>query len=260
MRRYLRLWYRLTINSVQRQLYSRFGAILFLLGKVLRFVFFLGFLVLLVGKTRVLSGYTVWQVVFFFLTYNFLDTLAQLLYRDVYRFRQKVVSGDLDLDLAKPTSVLFRSLTGGTDLLDFFMLVPYLGGIMFVATKLEEINVSNILTYMVLLGSGFLIATAFHIGVLALGVITTEIDHAIMIYRDLTQMGRVPVDIYNEVLRGIITFIIPVGIMMTWPAKALMGLLSLQGVLIAILFATIFFWLSLQLWKYSLTKYSSASS
>lgn len=260
MLRYVKLWYRLTINSVQRQLYSRFGAALFLLGKILRFLFFLGFLVLLVRQTRVLSGYTVWQVAFFFLTFNFLDTLAQLLYRDVYRFRPKVVSGDLDLDLVKPTSVLFRSLTGGTDILDFVMLIPYIGGLALIAAKLEEVVLTNVLTYIALLGAGLLIATAFHIGVLALGVITTEIDHAIMIYRDLTQMGRVPVDIYNEVLRGIITFIIPVGIMMTWPAKALMGLLSLQGMLIAIMFATIFFWLSLQLWKYSLTKYSSASS
>lgn len=260
MIRYIKLWYCLTINSIQRQLYSRFGAILFLLGKALRFVFFLGFLVLLFSRTKVLTGYTAWQVSFFYLTFNILDTLTQLLYRDVYRFRHKVVSGDLDLDLVKPTSVLFRSLTGGTDILDFVLLIPYIGGLALITTKLGDIALTNFLTYIALLGAGLLIATAFHIGVLALGVITTEIDHAIMIYRDLTQMGRVPVDIYNEVLRGIITFVIPVGIMMTWPAKALMGLLSLQGVLIAILFATIFFWLSLKLWEYSLTKYSSASS
>lgn len=151
-------------------------------------------------------------------------------------------------------------LTGGTDVLDLFMLIPYMGGIIVVAARLGEITIINILTYILLLGTGFIIATSFHIGVLALGVITTEIDHAIMIYRDITQMGRVPVDIYNELLRGIITFIVPVGIMMTWPAKALMGLLAVRGIVIAILFAIMFFWLSLQLWRYSLTRYSSASS
>lgn len=52
-----------------------------ILPKNIFFVFFLIFLLLLVGKTRVLGGYTIWQVVFFFLTFNFLDTLTQLLYR-----------------------------------------------------------------------------------------------------------------------------------------------------------------------------------
>lgn len=260
MKRYIILWYRMTINSVQRQLFSRFGAGLFLLGKTVRFLFFLGFLLVLVGRTQVLEGYSVWQVVFFFLTYNFIDTLTQLLYRDVYRFRHKVVSGNLDLDLVKPTSVLFRSLTGGADILDLFMLIPYLAGVVFVATKLGDITIQSIFLYVLLLSAGFLIATAFHIGVLALGVLTTEIDHAIMIYRDITQMGRVPIDIYNEVLRGILTFVIPVGVMMTWPAKALMGLLSLQGVIFSIGFTALFLFFSLYLWRYSLTKYSSASS
>jgi len=238
-------------------MYSRY---LFLLGKILRFTIFLLFLFVLVGRTRVLGEYTIWQVVFFFLTFNFIDTITQLLYRDVYRFRPKIVNGDFDLDLVKPTSVLFRSLVGGADILDLFMLIPYIGGIVFVATKLIGITFFTVFTYIVLLFVGFIIATAFHIGVLALGIMTTEIDHSIMIYRDLTQMGRVPVDIYSDLLRGIITFIIPVGIMMTFPAKALMGLLSFWGAVFSFVFGVSFFYLSLCIWDYSLTKYSSASS
>jgi len=40
---------------------------------------------------------------------------AQLLFRDVYRFRPKVVSGDFDLILVKPINPLFRVLLGGAD-------------------------------------------------------------------------------------------------------------------------------------------------
>lgn len=260
MFRYIRLWYRLAISSVQRQFFSRFGAALFILGKTLRFFIFLVFLLVLVGRTNTLAGFTVWQVVFFYLTFNFIDTLTQLLYREVYRFRWKIVRGDFDLDLVKPSNVLFRVLTGGADVLDLFMLIPFTIGLVFAAGKLSGITLAGIFLYIILLFCGFIIATAFHIGVLALGVITTEIDHAIMIYRDLTQMGRVPVDIYNEILRAIITFIIPVGIMMTWPAKALMGLLSIQSAVAAFLLSVFFFMLSIFLWKYALTKYSSASS
>src|SRR5438874_1581239 len=82
----------------------------------------------------------------------------------------------------------------------------------------------------------FLIALGFHIFVLATGILSTAVDNTVMLYRDLTQMGRLPIEVYQEPLRGFITFIIPVGIMMTYPGQALLGLLSLQGIIIALVF------------------------
>ena len=108
--------------------------------------------------------------------------------------------------------------------------------------------------------NGLVIATGFHILVLALAIMTTEVDHAIMIYRDLTSMGRVPVDIYQEPLRGIITFVIPIGIMMTFPAKALFGLLTPGMVALAVIVGVGFLVVCLRLWRFALTQYASASS
>jgi ABC-2 type transport system permease protein len=90
--------------------------------------------------------------------------------------------------------------------------------------------------------------------------VTTEIDHAVMIYRDLTSMGRVPVDIYKEPLRSVITFAIPVGIMMTFPAKAFLGMLSWQFIVLSLVLGLLFFVLSLRIWHYALSRYASASS
>lgn len=260
MRKYLKVWFLLTVNSFSTALFSRFGAGLFLLGKILRFLFFLGFLVILVSQTKVLAGYTIYQVVFFFLTFNLIDTLAQLFFREVYRFRPKVVRGDFDLDLVKPFSPLFKALAGGADPLDLFLLIPHLGILLFVVNKLSINSPLFIFLFLGLLFNSFLIATGFHIVVLSLGILTTEVDHAIMIYRDLTQMGRIPVDIYQQPVRALLTFLVPVGIMMTFPAKALMGLLSISGVIVSFIFGLGFFFFSLFIWRYSLTQYSSASS
>lgn len=260
MRKYLKIWSLLTINSFSTALFSRLGAILFLLGKILRFLFFLGFLIVLVSQTKVLAGYTTYQVIFFFLTFNLIDSLAQLFFREVYRFRPKVVRGDFDLDLVKPFNPLFKALAGGADPLDLFMLLPYLGTLLFVANKLSINSALFIFLFLGLLFNSFLIATGFHILVLSLGILTTEVDHSIMIYRDLTQMGRIPIDIYQQPVRAILTFIVPVGIMMTFPAKALMGLLSVSGVIVSFIFGLGFFFFSLFIWRYSLTQYASASS
>lgn len=258
--RYFHLWRKLTVNSFLIALSSRFGAFLFLLGKILRFIFFTIFLLALFSRIGELAGYSSLQVIFFFLTFNLVDTTAQLFFREVYRFRQLVVSGDFDLVLTKPMNPLFRALTGGADPLDLLMFIPYLGTLVYVAWQLGNLSILNVGLYILLLINAFLIATGFHILVLALAVVTTEIDHAIMIYRDLTSMGRVPVDIYREPLKSIITFAIPVGVMMTFPAKAFLGLLSPLGILTSFVLGSLFLVLSLCVWRFALTKYASASS
>ncbi len=233
---------------------------LFLVGKLLRFIFFGVFLIVLFSKTQFIANYTLMQGLFFFLTFNLIETATQLFFREVYRFRQLVVSGDFDLVLVKPMNPLFRALAGGADPLDLLMLIPYVWALIFVGGNIGNLTVSGVMVYGVLLVNGFLIATGFHILVLALAIVTTEIDHAIMIYRDVTSMGRLPIDIYREPLKSFLTFVIPVGVMMTFPAKALFGLLSPGFIAISLLVGGLFFLFSVRIWKYALTKYASASS
>ncbi|KKU95804.1 MAG: hypothetical protein UY27_C0008G0007 [Candidatus Gottesmanbacteria bacterium GW2011_GWA1_48_13] len=258
--KYIHLWTKLTVNSFLVSLTSRLSAILFFIGKLLRFVFFGVFLIVLFSKTQGIADYTLMQGIFFFLTFNLIDTATQLFFREVYRFRQLVVSGDFDLVLIKPMNPLFRALVGGADPLDLLMLIPYVWALIFVGRRVGDITVTNATIYGLLLANGFIIATGFHILVLALAIVTTEIDHAIMIYRDVTSMGRLPIDIYREPLRSILTFVVPVGVMMTFPAKALFGFLSPGLIAMSLLVGGLFFLLSIRVWKYALTKYASASS
>lgn len=259
MKRIFFLWLKYTLNSFSSAVYSRFGAGLFLFAKILRFLLFFVFLFILQKNTKALIDYSVNQIIFFYLVFNLIDTLTQLLFREVYRFRQKVVRGDFDLDLVQPVNPLFKALAGGADLLDLFLLLPNIFLLFLFGLKLTFTPISLFL-FLLLFLNGFLIATSFHIIVLSLGVLTTEVDHAIMIYRDLTNVGRVPIDIYQEPIRSFFTFIIPVGIMVTFPPKALFNLLSTPLILISLVFGAVFFFLSLFLWRHSLTQYSSASS
>jgi ABC-2 type transport system permease protein len=214
----------------------------------------------LVTKTKALAGYNFWQVLLFYLTFNFIDSATQMFFRDVYRFRQHVVSGSFDFILLKPVHPLFRILFGGADILDLIMLVPFALFLIFVATKVGGISFINIVWYILLLGNAFLIATAFHIFVISLAVLTTEIDHAIMMYRDFTGMGKFPIHIYAQPLRALVTFIIPVGVMMTYPVDALLGILSAWGTISAFFIGGGMFFISIYIWKLSVKRYTSASS
>ena len=257
--KYIKIWWLMSKNSFVSVFYTKIALSIFLIGKILRFSFFLFFIYFLVTGSEKLAGYTVKQTIFFFLTFNLVDIFSQFLYREVYRFRPLIVSGNFDLVLVKPVDALFRSLMGGADVIDLITIPPLIAAVIYVGGSLIP-SVLHITYYILLLINGFLIVTAFHIAVLALGIITLEIDHTIMIYRDLTSLGRLPVDIYNEPLRSIITYLIPVGIMVTLPAKALMGFVSPLGILTSFAIGIGSILISLRFWNFALKKYTSASS
>src|SRR3989337_3220034 len=259
MAKYFKMWWLMSKNAFISMLANRLGASVFMFGKLLRFGFFLVFIIFLLKGTNTLAGYNLNQTLFFFLTFNLIDVVTEFLCREVYRFRPLVVSGSFDLVLTKPVNALFRSLMGGADILDFMTIPPLILAIYFLGRSLNPTTV-QVLLYLFLLINGLVIATAFHIAVLSLGIITLAIDHTIMIYRDLTNLGRFPIDIYREPLKGLLTYLIPVGIMITLPAKALMGLVSPGGIVVSFVLGVVSLFLALRYWNFALTKYSSASS
>src|SRR3989304_5579631 len=253
--KYLKIWWMMSRNSFMQMFAQRFGAVFLLTGKVLRFIFYLSFICFLLKGTETLAGYNINQTIFFFLTFSLVDTVSQFFFREVYRFRPMIVTGSFDLVLAKPISPLFRSLMGGADILDLITIPPLIIAVYLIGSSLHPSGVETVY-FLLLFVNGLLIATAFHIAVISLGIITLEIDHTVMIYRDLTSLGRFPVDIYREPLRGILTFLVPVGIMISLPAKALMGLVSASGVFFSFVLGLALVFLAIKFWNFALTKYT----
>lgn len=255
--KYLFLWKKTTTLSFETILASKGAALMYLIGKFVRFFFFLWLLLRLGEQIQLVSGFTVAQLVTFFLVFNLFDMVGQILFRGVYWFREQVVSGKLDLTLLKPASAIFQILTNRTDLLD----VPLLFVVVFALIRRGiGVSLETWLIFIAMSGVSLVLITAVHVTAAAIGVLTTEVDHTMMIYRDLSAMARLPIDIYAQFLRILLTFVIPIAVMMTFPAKAFLGLLTWPLAAFGVVTALFLFWLSIRLWCYALTKYSSASS
>src|SRR3989344_4493440 len=147
MSKYFKVWWLMTSQSIQLFFVSRLGAVLFLSGKILRFILFCAFLLLLFSKTKVLAGYNLNQVLLFYFTFSFIDSATQMLFREVYRFRQYIITGNFDMILLKPVNALFRSLFGWTDILDFITLGPFIILIIVVLTKIPGVTLVSIVSY-----------------------------------------------------------------------------------------------------------------
>lgn len=257
LKRYFIYWLKTNELTLESLMADKLSSVLFITGKLLRFGFMLGFLFAIKEKIKLVSGYNVDQLIIFFLIYNLFDLAGQLFYRGVYWFRSEIISGDLDFKLVKPISPLFQILTSHTDFLDLpqlFLVITIL------IMRLPHVSWQNILVFSLLSLISMIILISVHILVAAIGVITTEVDHTIWIFRSLSGMAQAPVDIYSSAVRNFLTFIVPVGLIFTFPAKALYGLLNSTSIFWAISFGLVFYYLSLKFWYYGLKTYASASS
>ncbi|MDZ7586743.1 MAG: ABC-2 family transporter protein [Patescibacteria group bacterium] len=257
LKRYFIYWLKSNELTLESLMADKLSSVLFITGKLLRFGFMLGFLFAIKEKIKLVSGYNVDQLVIFFLIYNLFDLAGQFFYRGIYWFRNEIISGDLDFKLVKPISPLFQVLTSHTDFLDIpqFIIV-----IIILIIKTPHVIWQDALVFCFLSFVSMIILTAVHIFIAAIGVITTEVDHTIWIFRNLSGMAQSPVDIYAEGVRAFLTFFIPIGLIFTFPAKALYGLLSPFAIFLAATMAVIFYYLSIKFWYYSLKTYASASS
>ena len=257
-KRYLKIFFLYSKFALKTTFQTRIGTVFFLIGKIIRFLFFFLLVLLVFSKVKIIKGYTINQAIIFYLTFNIIDTITQIIFREVYRFKYYVVSGNFNLILTRPHHPFLRILVGGIDYLDILMLIPYLILTFYFMSKSSMIyDLGSIILYIILIINGLLIATAFHIAVLAFGIITTETDNTILIYRDLTNMARFPLDIYQSPIREILTFVIPVGVMISFPAQALFGLLTWPKIIYAFILSTSLLLLSLKFWHYGLKQYQS---
>lgn len=257
IRQYIHIFFLLSKYSVATAIQNKIAAVFFTIGKLIRFGMFFFFIYYLVAHTKTIKGYTTDQAIMFFLTFNIVDSVSQTLYREVYRFRQLVVTGELNAILVKPYPTLLRVLMGGVDPMDLVISIGYV----FIAAYFIHITPHTssfaVLNYWLLIINALIITTAFHIGVLGFGIITSDVDHSILIYRDVTSAGRFPLEIYREPLRSILTFVLPVGIMMSFPAQALFGRLGFFEGFIGVVITFGALGLALIFWNAALYRYQS---
>jgi len=260
MKKTFKIWWFYTVNSFQQMSANRAAMTIFLFGKIFRILLFFVFLNLIFFSTKSMGGYTQSEAILFYLTFNLIDTAGQLLFREVYRFRSLLVSGDLDLILIKPINPLVRVLLGGADLFDLIILAGLVITLSIYIPNHFILSGILFLGFVIMLINSLLLSAALHICILALGILFISIDHLVMIYRDMTALMRIPADLYAIPLRFFLTFVIPLGIMFSYPPKALLGLLTWQNIIFVSLVSLCLLYLANCFWRWSIRYYSSASS
>jgi ABC-2 type transport system permease protein len=87
-----------------------------------------------------------------------------------------------------------------------------------------------------------------------------RLDNLSYLLNVLFDFGRWPVSLFKGVVRLLFTFVIPVAIMTTFPAQALLGSLPARTAVLSLLGSAVFTLLARRVWQRAIGRYTSASS
>lgn len=261
LKKYIKIYFQLVNCAFSSYLSNRLDSMGYFLGKIVRFTFFLILVISIFRFTDNLAGYSMYEVILFFLTFNLIDVGAQFLFRGVYFLKTDIIRGQFDYVLSKPVNKLFYAMSRLVDILDLISVFLIIGGIIYdVNLLMNKISVQDIILYISLVLNGMVLVFVIHAIIAALSVRFYEAENLIWLYRESMTLGRMPSEIYPDLIQVIFTFFMPVFIMIAFPVKQMLGVLDIRWALSAVLFTGFGVIFALWFWKNSLNHYSSASS
>ncbi len=262
MTRYVRLLRLFITTELQFALEYRVNLALEILQMIVVAGTSVAAVLILFSYTTVMNGWTLGQMVVLLGVYYMVQGAEELVMQPSFqRFMEHVREGTLDFVLLKPVNsqfmVSFRHFETVQSLQVLLGLVITVVG---VAGLASTVTVASAVAFALSLACGFVLIYALLLVLSTLAFWFVRVDNLLAIFWAFIDAGRFPTDIYPGWLRITMSTIIPVGIAVTVPAKAIAGLVdapSIAGIAAA---AVIAFTVSRLFWKRGLRAYTGAGA
>jgi ABC-2 type transport system permease protein len=264
LKRYITLEFEFIKYCLLREMEFRFNFIItFITIFVSQLSMFLTFEVIYYSVDSI-GGWTFSEISFLLATNALIETtFMSFIFFNLFQLPNMINNCELDFILIKPINPMFYisfrrvdfgMLTGGLSAF-FIYIVNALPSIK------NSLNFTSILIYFFLLINGLVIMYSIFFIMQCLAFYFIKIDALYKIFWSTYDFARkVPGTIYPTIVRVLLTFIIPVLVVVLFPAGYLLKKFGLKEILISTIISTILLSLSIIIWKVSLRKYNSASS
>ena len=177
------------------------------------------------------------------------------------RMAEYIRLGTLDFLLTKPISSQFMVSFRHVGIYNWLDPILGLGLVIFgLVRRGQPITVTGVAGFLVLGFAGVAIMYALALAVQCLAIWSIGAEGLDDVIQGMVEAGRFPVDLYRGMVRALLTFIIPVAMLTTFPAQALLGRTSAGLIGVALLVAVGLLWISSRLWIWSLRRYAGASA
>jgi ABC-2 type transport system permease protein len=175
---------------------------------------------------------------------------------------EHIRKGTLDFVLLKPADAQFLV---STQKFAPWRVMDVLGGVVVFVVAFRRLGRSpaplDVVAALLLLACAALILYSLWILVVSAAFFVVKIDNLSYLFVSIFDAARWPADVFRGILRAVFTFVVPLAVMTTFPARALLGkdfgpLDALAALAAAVAFAAFARWV----WVRSIGRYTSASS
>jgi ABC-2 type transport system permease protein len=172
-----------------------------------------------------------------------------------------VRKGTLDFVLLKPADAqLLVSLAK----IEPWRVIDLAGAFVIFAYAFHQIGhvprPSHILLAAALLCAAVLVLYSIAILVVSIAFVAVRVDNLLYLFQSVFDVARWPSSVFRGTLAMIFTYVLPLALMTTYPALALLGKLTARTALGALLGSLAFAGVARLIWLSSIRRYTSASS
>lgn len=173
----------------------------------------------------------------------------------------QIRQGTLDFVLMKPADAQFLVSTArfeiwkGADALAAFAIFGWAFHLLGYRPSASAIAVS-----LALLACAILVLYSAWIMVVAAAFWVVRLDNLAYLFGAIFDFARWPVTVFKGAFRFVFTFVIPLGVMTTYPAEALLGTLSGRTAALSVAGSILFALTARAIWTRAISRYTSASS
>lgn len=214
------------------------------------------------SNTRSLSGWGVFEMVALLGVFRTMSGFIGLTISPNMRLiMDDIREGKLDFVLLKPVNsqffVSFRRVV-------VWRLADITLGLLLITVAC--VKLSSLLTlprvamFILLLSAGAVIIYSFWLVLATLAFWLVRVNNMEMVFWNVFEAGRYPVDIYRPMIRRALTYLIPLAFITTIPAGALVGRTEFSGLALALFFAAGSLAVASTFWRFGLSRYSGASA
>jgi ABC-2 type transport system permease protein len=262
MRRHLRIlliYYRASLLA-QMEYRANFGASLLL--SLLWPCWIVSLLSVFFYHTSSLGGWSFNEAMMVLGMYDiFIGLQETILAPNLQQVTEHIQKGTLDFVLLKPANGQLQATITSCNLTRLFDVAIGFGLVAAGLYRLGRVpSLMEIVAFAVMLLAGVVIVYSIWLLTTSMAFWFVRIDNFGELFYAFYETGRFPVTVYRPWLRLILTYVVPIAFLTTFPAATLLGRISLYVVAGSVGIAGLLSYLSHRCWNYAIRFYSSASS
>ena len=213
------------------------------------------------SNTNSLAGWNVWQILALLGVFRVMSGVIALLVAPNMRLiMQDIRDGTLDFVLIKPINSQFYASIRRLVVWQGFTIATGIAMAAVAGVKLSAaVSAGRAAMFVILLAAGVTIIYSFWLVLATLAFWFTRISNIEMVFWNVFEAGRYPVDIYRRPVRWVLTYVVPLAFLTTFPARALVGKLEATNLAVALAVGAAALAGSSWFWRYGLRHYSGAS-